>query len=311
MNATVANPEVRSYLEAVRAHLGDIPDCDVEELLDDLEGHLLEVAAEDDGSLEDRLGPPSVYAEELRITAGLPVSEPSDVKLSRRIVRRFDRSAARRLIDAASGSQFAGALRAFLPELRPGWWVLRGYVLVAAISLLQTETYGTNPFVPYIGGSYALGAIAVVAAIWGSIALGRASVNQPRLRRASIVASLFIAGLGVAGVTQAADTAYFYDEASYYPQSSYLMQPDGSAIMNICPYAADGTPLLGVLLFDQDGRAISNTYQEYPVGQPTPMIQNAYPRQLLIPDPNTGELFPLPCPTLPKAGPAPTATPGG
>src|ERR687889_155753 len=41
-----------------------------DELLEDLPEHLAEVAADDVGSLADRLGPPSVYAAELLASAG-------------------------------------------------------------------------------------------------------------------------------------------------------------------------------------------------------------------------------------------------
>jgi HAAS domain-containing protein len=71
MNTTVAGADVRRYIEAVRTHLGYLPAEDRDELLEDLEEHLLEVAAEADGSLEQRLGPAAAYAEELRASAGL------------------------------------------------------------------------------------------------------------------------------------------------------------------------------------------------------------------------------------------------
>ena len=69
--STARQDEVREYAAAVRAALADVP----ADLLDDLEEHLAEVAADGEGSLASRLGPPADYARELRTAAGLPVGE--------------------------------------------------------------------------------------------------------------------------------------------------------------------------------------------------------------------------------------------
>lgn len=54
------------YADAVRAALADLGDEERAALLDDLEAHLAEVAAESDAPLTERLGPPDRYAAELR-----------------------------------------------------------------------------------------------------------------------------------------------------------------------------------------------------------------------------------------------------
>ncbi|MGH3101424.1 MAG: HAAS signaling domain-containing protein, partial [Thermoleophilia bacterium] len=64
MNDTIAG-EVASYATAVRAACADLPGPDRELLLEDLEDHLQEVAAEAGGPLEERLGRPEAYAAEL------------------------------------------------------------------------------------------------------------------------------------------------------------------------------------------------------------------------------------------------------
>ncbi|MFD0638102.1 hypothetical protein ACFQ9X_47685 [Catenulispora yoronensis] len=64
--------EVAAYAAEVRAQLVDLPPADSAELLEDLEDHLREVAAEDVGALRERLGAPATYARELRQAAGLP-----------------------------------------------------------------------------------------------------------------------------------------------------------------------------------------------------------------------------------------------
>ena len=63
--------EVAAYAAEVRAALADLTSEQSTDLLDDLEDHLREVAAEDSGDLRTRLGAPADYARELRISAGL------------------------------------------------------------------------------------------------------------------------------------------------------------------------------------------------------------------------------------------------
>lgn len=308
MNATVANPQVHAYLEAVRTHLADVPDAEREELLDDLEGHLLEVAAEDDGSLEERLGPPAVYAAELRETAGLPsVSPAGGQRLSRRMFESLERSAPARIIDTAWNSTSVKALRAFLPELRPGWWVARGYLAVAAAAIFAYEGYYTNPVVPHALGGYAQGTILALGAIAASVWLGKTAQKQQLARRVSLIVTGAVLVGTFSAIPRIGDLYVQTVYAGGYVEPQFLSHADGTPIANICPYAADGTLLSGVLLFDQDGRAISNTYEEFVVGEPT--IRNIYPRQLLLPDRRTGELSQLFCPPLLNA--APTPTPGG
>src|SRR5260370_7513852 len=58
--------DVATYAAIVRAQLADLPATERDALLEDLEQHLAEVAAEGEGSLVDRLGPPEAYAVELR-----------------------------------------------------------------------------------------------------------------------------------------------------------------------------------------------------------------------------------------------------
>ena len=71
-----AGDEVAGYAAEVRAQFADLPDAESADLLEDLEDHLREVAAEDAGTLRERLGAPAAYARELRQAAGLP--EPGE-----------------------------------------------------------------------------------------------------------------------------------------------------------------------------------------------------------------------------------------
>jgi hypothetical protein len=63
---------VARYAAAVRAAVADLGDEERAQLLDDLEAHLHEVAAEPGATLAERLGPPEAYAAELRAAYGAP-----------------------------------------------------------------------------------------------------------------------------------------------------------------------------------------------------------------------------------------------
>ncbi|GAA1603146.1 hypothetical protein GCM10009789_66450 [Kribbella sancticallisti] len=76
MNSTLTGP-VATYLAEVRAELSDLPPGELEDVLEDVSGHLTEVAAEFEdeptaAALQDRLGTPRQYADELRTAAGYP-----------------------------------------------------------------------------------------------------------------------------------------------------------------------------------------------------------------------------------------------
>jgi hypothetical protein len=76
VNSTLTGP-VAIYLAEVRAELSDLPPGELEDVLEDVSGHLTEVAAEFEAeptaeALRERLGTPRQYADELRTAAGYP-----------------------------------------------------------------------------------------------------------------------------------------------------------------------------------------------------------------------------------------------
>ncbi|TWD80904.1 putative membrane protein [Kribbella amoyensis] len=76
MNSTVTGA-VATYLAQVRAELSDLPAGELEDVLEDVAGHLSEVAGEFEteptvAGLQDRLGTPRQYADQLRTAAGYP-----------------------------------------------------------------------------------------------------------------------------------------------------------------------------------------------------------------------------------------------
>lgn len=76
MNSTLTGP-VATYLAQVKAELSDLPPGELADVLEDVTGHLSEVATEFEdeptaAALQDRLGTPRQYADELRTAAGYP-----------------------------------------------------------------------------------------------------------------------------------------------------------------------------------------------------------------------------------------------
>jgi hypothetical protein len=323
MSATLVDNQVRTYLDAVKAELDDLPEDDREELIEDLEEHLLEVAAEDGDTLEQRLGPPAVYAEELRASAGLP---SRDQTLARRPGQRLaDRMTRSRLWGAgarlAESSQYR-SFRAFMKECAPGWWLLRGYLVVVGLAQITGGTPRDDFPFPFDAAGIPMIIGAVIFSVW----LGRRTQDQRNGRFLSVALTIATAviALGAASGWDSGAYAYYEDPN---PFTGYLSHADNTPIANICPYSTDGKLLSGVLLFDQGGRPIANTVTALPDGRelerPGPAILNAYPQQLSIvsgyvdvPDPTTGEthvekrLVPLSCPPAIAPVVNPPSSPG-
>src|ERR1700674_171793 len=125
-NSKPAN-DVAPYAAAVRSALASLPEAERASLLEDLENHLAEVAGESELSLQERLGKPEEYAADLRSAYGSESNTPS----RKRRWALGDRSWA--LVKAAFGTPVYRELRALLPELLPGWWVLRAYLIVLVL----------------------------------------------------------------------------------------------------------------------------------------------------------------------------------
>ncbi|NUR72682.1 MAG: hypothetical protein HOU81_17845 [Hamadaea sp.] len=196
------NLDIAHYAAAVGAALADLPDDIRAELLEDLPAHLAEVAAEveaEGGTLEARLGTPAAYAAELRATLGASVPAGGGARLSTLVVqakgrlRTTDRQIGR-IIGYAGLSEF-GRL------LRPGWWVVRGYL--AAWILCEVVSGGSGPegALPRIGDSVVGGLIVALAMIVASVWLGRTAATRvkrwQRVGSGVVSAGLVLFGIGL------------------------------------------------------------------------------------------------------------------
>ncbi|MDR8409953.1 hypothetical protein MTP10_14540 [Nonomuraea sp. 3-1Str] len=291
---------IAEYAQAVRDALADHPDR--EELLEDLDDHLAEIAAESDATLEERLGPPAAYAEELAAAYG---GRPASGRRRRLDLRRRSADLHALLLRKAPYRALAG----FLPDLRPGWWVLRGYVLAMLLANLAADEH----VAPDNAGDWVI----VAAAVWASVWLGRR--GRGRAVRPVALAANVVTGVALlAGYAVAMHLASSSDRLEAIGSDRVMMETvsgvDGE-VYNIKPYAKDGTPLTDVYLYDQDGNPVITHPESYgysvdrSCGEP---ILNRYPLPLVADETTTeepGVTRSAPCPSVSQAQPMPTAQP--
>lgn len=202
---TQTSSAVTAYLDAVRLYLSDLPEWDVEDLMADIEQHVLEVASEWDGPITSVLGDPITFVEEYRRSANVPpVSQaPTTPPLIDRLVRTIER---------ARRGQTWQSMRSFAREARPGWWALRGYMAASVLLLVVSSSSRTTMVNPFAFGPPGLliSAIGVVL----SVHLGRRSQLRSWRRWVAIASNVaVVAGLLIAG-QQLNDASYY----QFYPE---------------------------------------------------------------------------------------------
>jgi hypothetical protein len=187
---------VRTYLEEVRRHLGDLPGDDRAELTAPVEQRLVELFARgaDPVDVERQFGSPAQLAADLRSSAGYP--PPAAPSGGSWFGSRLQRTSANPWVAAVIG---------YLFSLRPAWWAARGYlVLGGVLAVLGPDKYGLHTIGYYdqlfVAATPSHGNVLWVAipllAIGASIALG---VSTPRLPPTTrwIVAALDLAAVVV------------------------------------------------------------------------------------------------------------------
>ena len=300
--------DVRAYVLAVRAWLGDLPADEVEDLTAGMEADLAERAAESGGPLGGLLGEPEAYAAELRASAGLPSRGRSSQATVTRLTRTLDAARASLL-----AQPWVAPVLGFLTSVRPVWWVLRAWVLVAAVCLAQwgpVNGWSTRlPLVPHVGsGAWGLLVVFVVAVL--SVQAGR-HAWAPRGRRNLTVANVLLVLAAAPVLTSLAHVTQWRMgrtvEIQYLtraPEEGVISR--GESVRNIYPYDANGHLLTDVRLYDDTGRPLDLQLGQDPnrrsvfdsTGQPA---TNAYPYRYF--EPGTRVV------ANPLAGPQVTAPP--
>lgn len=249
MNSTAT--EVERYISGVSAALADLPDAVRQELLEDLPDHLAEIAADDPASLDDRLGPPASYAAELRAATGVDVEkrERSPQRVAATIAalrphaRTFDETVGRligydRLVD-------------FLVQLRPAWWVFRGYVVAMVLLYILADGYDLFPQDSSAG---LLGWALVVVLVGLSIRIGRRPLHMTRRVRplwlAVGAAAVLAAAFGLAWVSGGSEN---YSPSPSYPPSGNIGYEDPNEVY---VYTENGQSITNVRVYNRHGEAV-------------------------------------------------------
>ncbi|MFG1673271.1 HAAS signaling domain-containing protein [Micromonospora sp. NPDC049282] len=310
---TVTGQEITDYVDRVRAALADLPPALRDELTEDLPEHLAEVAAEGDGALVDRLGPPEAYATELRTAAGAePGGRP--VRLRRVNAARERAVTQLRLLDRQLGPLFGHARVAdFLRSLRPAWWLLRGWL--AALLVSEVIGGGRSGLLPRLDDSALAGLLLLASAVLASLWLGRRSgglTGWPRRLHLLGTAVLVLFSLVVlADVDRHASSDMYAD----YQQTSVDRRLD--RIEDVFVYDQQGRLIRDAQLFDQNGVPIRLGWPNcVDASGNVPAPRNAYPYCAMRapfgpPADPTAPPAPTPSGAPASSGaPAPTATAG-
>jgi hypothetical protein len=270
--------DVATYAASVRAALSDLPSGQAEVLLEDLEDHLREIAAEAGGPLAERLGPPEQYAQELRAAYGAVQANSRRQEPGLRHLRLA--------VAWVTKSAWYRQVRTFLPELRPAWWVLRAYLVVLFLTAAFSPAYNLRPIPNPFSSRGLLEILATAGAIAVSIRLGRR--NRPLAKGRRLLALGANVAIALLALPVLASMGTFPSmavvEAGGPGQSvnQPLTTPSG-VVTNIYAYSKDGKPLTDVLLYDQEGRPLTlgdnvgDVTSDYPIGADGQPITNAYP----------------------------------
>ncbi|MFI5890722.1 hypothetical protein ACIA5D_11460 [Actinoplanes sp. NPDC051513] len=251
------NDEINAYVEAVERSLAGIAPATRSELLEDLPEHLAEVQAEGTGTLRERLGAPEAYASELLASAGLVggFPEPPPARLAQLLALRDRATAVVDRVDIKTGP-IIGYEKAsqFLVLLRPGWWVLRGYLVAMALAYILSD--GTRlGLLPRIGNNEVVALVLLAGCVIVSIVLGQRSMSLSRLprlalRSATVVLVIFALAGFVGADEDARDPGYSDANYDYYDQSPF------SNVNDVYVYDSQGRLVQNARLYDQDGSPI-------------------------------------------------------
>jgi hypothetical protein len=264
----VHTPEVRAFVAAVRSRLGDLTEEEREELVGGLDADMSDLVAE--RGLE-ALPDPVAYVAELRSAAGFSTEAAAPPGAARqRVMAWLDRGGATWNRWVVAGDHFG--LPAFAQSLRPAWWVLRALCATA----LFTEVFLGQGFV--VGFTFERTVIALLAVVV-SVQIGRGAWWPGTRLRHSLDLRLAVAVLNVFAVLllpvmfnrlMAPVDSVIDAGVPVYPNTLMVGQ---QPVRNIYVYDAQGHPLVGVQLVDQDGRRLAVAGQD----------EMDYPQTILAP----------------------------
>jgi hypothetical protein len=314
MTTIALTPEGEAFLARVREELDDLPPDERDELLEDVESHLAEVAGEGEVALAARLGSAEELAQELRTSAGLPpravATDPSRLDAVRAWIER----AARR----------GDALRTQL-DARLLWQIARGWLLAVAVAVVVSrfqDTYAwghAHAWLPHPGIDGSGAALVLLAVVALSVLLGRraASGRTVGLDRAASALAL-VAIIPAAWHMDSPPRSPFYSTTVSGTRVEYApvlgLAFNGRPISNIFPFDRCGKPLNDVMLYLPNGRAVNvdanrvDPHRRYLVTRRGNRVYNSFPVRYYEPGtvrvahPNAGPRVHVPAVLTPPLG---------
>lgn len=286
-------PEVDAFVDQVRSHLTDLRPEVREELTEGLTADLHELVADRGPEV---LGDPADYADELRTAAGLDGPSrgtPYPGSTGQRLQGWLDSN--RDYWHTTMQRPAFSTGWELLVVLRPVWWAFRAWVAVQLADLL----FGGWPYtpVPSIGGPV-LGFLILCLAVVLSVQLGRGRLWPATRLHRSAGARLLLLGLNVFALVMTPVVLGRFAAVERYTATRFVHEPNGPGlwlgsreVTNVFPYDASGRPLVGVQLYDQDGRPLDldrgNTLVRTPQGRALlyPWTDGAQDRWNVVPLP--------------------------
>lgn len=234
MTTQTVDRSIGEYVGRCVEYLRDLGENERASILDDIRQILSEVTAELEGAPDDLLGPPELFVAELRAAARLQHDAPPPRKRATANLAwlRAWRTKLQDLSATVPWRPVWDWLRTLAVDVRPGWWVLRGFLAAAIVA--SWPTYGVP--LPLVFGSRFLGLVTVIGSVVGSVYLGRRRFGRRRW------AGLAITLLGVWGLIIAAGgigAQYVeptYQEIQYLPTTTYyegIADPTGFGLVAI------------------------------------------------------------------------------
>ncbi len=219
MNRTQANPIIEEYVARCSVLLWDLSPALQDQLREDIRQIVGEVAMELDGRPDDLVGPPLRFVSELRTAAGLP-----EIPAAERLHPEPPPPEAIGVVVTAALLHLLRAVRvAAWPwtkqlgsELRPAWWVARGFGLAFILGAIT----GWDPqgFVPNLFNSQLLGVVSTAGFVISSVQLGRRGPGT-RLRQFAWAAASVAALISLVSF---AGQARYPNEYGYEPGLDYV-----------------------------------------------------------------------------------------
>lgn len=254
--------EVRDFVAAVRSRLTDLTEEEREELVGGLDADMGDLVAEHG---VEALPDAGAYAAELRSAAGFPAVAPRRLPRSAELrvglTAWLDRRTAtwNRWVD--TGEHFG--IPELVQTLRPVWWVVRALCASAlVVELTGTSVYG------FTLRRAVLGVVATVV----SVQIGRGAWWPGTVVSRSLLLRLLVGGLNLFAIVLVPvmlqrfmiTPAWLYsDSADAVDYSGNGLAFHGNPVRNVYAYDAQGHPLTGVQLVDQDGRRLMVDRDQY------------------------------------------------